>query len=170
MQLALYFAELARYHAWATRALLADLAALSDDEWHRDLRLFFGSVHRTANHLLVADTLWYTRFAESNSLRIGLDAELHSDRAALCAALNDAAGRWVRWAGTLGVSRLDGELAYTRSDGRAARIPFAPALGHVFNHATHHRGQITAAVTALGYPGPSIDWSLLLQSESRQHA
>jgi uncharacterized damage-inducible protein DinB len=25
-------------------------------------------------------------------------------------------------------------------------------LLHVFNHATHHRGQITAGVTNLGYP------------------
>lgn len=167
MNVTSYFASLARYHAWATHKLLGDLAALSDDEWHRDVRLFFGSVHRTANHLLVAETLWYARFADGNSPRIALDAELHNDRAALCAALSGAADRWAPWADTLDVSRLDGDLAYTRSDGRAACIPFAPALGHVFNHATHHRGQITAAVTALGHPGPSLDWSVLLQTESR---
>jgi uncharacterized damage-inducible protein DinB len=26
-----------------------------------------------------------------------------------------------------------------------------PVLDHVFNHGTHHRGQITAALTHLGY-------------------
>lgn len=169
MQLPHYFTQLARYHAWATHKLLADdLARLSDDEWHRDLRLFFGSVHRTVNHLLVADTLWFARLAENTSIRIALDAELHTDRAALCAALAAATDRWAPWADTMDATRLDGDLAYTRSDGQAARIPLAPALGHVFNHATHHRGQITAAVTALGHPGPSLDWSYMLQSESRQ--
>lgn len=170
MNLAHYFAQLARYHAWATHKLLADLAQLSDDEWHRDLRLFFGSVHRTVNHLLVADTIWYARFAENTSLRIALNAELHSERAAVCAALNDAVERWALWADTLDVSRLDGDLVYTRTDGEAMHIPFAPALGHVFNHATHHRGQLTAAATVLGHPGPSLDWVTLLQSEARSHA
>ena len=86
MQLPRYFARLARYHAWATRKLLADdLAALSDEEWHRDLRLFFGSVHRTVNHLLVTDDIWHARFAEGRSPRIALDAQPHADRAPACA-------------------------------------------------------------------------------------
>ncbi len=46
-------------------------------------------------------------------------------------------------------------------------LPFAPTLGHVFDHATHHRGQITAAITAMGYPCPEIDWVWMLQAESR---
>lgn len=169
MQLADYFTRLARYHAWATHKLLVDdLAALSNDEWHRDLRLFFGSVHRTVNHLLVAETIWYARFAENSSPRIALDAELHADRTALCAALATAVDRWAPWAEVMGATRLDGDLAYTRSDGEAVRIPYAPALGHVFNHATHHRGQLTAGVTAMGHSGPSLDWSYLLQSEAKQ--
>ncbi|MDO9415474.1 DinB family protein [Pararhizobium sp.] len=170
MQLADYFARLARYHAWATHKLIADLAVLSDDEWHRDLRLFFGSVHRTVNHLLVTDTIWYARFAENMSPRIALDAELHTGRAAVCAALGDAVARWSPWTDELDASRLDGELNYTRNNGEAVRIPFASALGHVFNHATHHRGQLTAAMTVLGHPGPSLDWVYLLQSEARANA
>lgn len=170
MQFVDYFTRLARYHAWATHKLLADLAVLSDDAWHRDVRLFFGSVHRTVNHLLVTDGIWYARLAENSSPRVALDAELHTDRAAVCAALATAVDRWVPWTATLDAARFDGELAYTRNNGEIVRIPFAPALGHVFNHATHHRGQITAAVTALGHPGPSLDWVALLQSESRPHA
>ena len=62
---------------------------------------------------------------------------------------------------------FDAELGYSRFNAEKVRIPFAPALGHFFNHATHHRGQVPAAVTALGYPGPSLDWVALIQSESR---
>ena len=79
MRLPDYFIQVARYHAWATHKLFADdLARLSDDECHRDLRLFFGSVHRTVNHLLVADTIWFARFAENTSLRIALNKSKRS--------------------------------------------------------------------------------------------
>ena len=166
MQLVEYFARLARYHAWATHKLIADLEVLSDDEWHRDLRLFFGSVHHTVNHLLVTDTIWYARFAENTSPRIALDAELHTGRAAVCAALGDAVARWSPWTDGLDASRLDGELVYTRNNGEAVRVPFAPTLGHVFNHATHHRGQLTATLTALGLASPELDWVRLLQQEA----
>ncbi|MDR2992192.1 MAG: DinB family protein [Burkholderiaceae bacterium] len=161
-----YFRSIAGYHAWATRKLLDEyLAPLSGEEWRRDCSLFFHSVHGTVNHLLVTDNIWFARFAEDHSLRIALDAELHADRAALCAALRTAVKRWGARLDTLNVARLDGELAYTRNNGQAVHLPFATALGHVFNHATHHRGQITAALTAFGQPGPELDWVYKLQQE-----
>lgn len=167
MALSNYFASLGRYHAWATHKLLAsNLGPLSQDEWHRDCGLFFRSVHGTVNHLLVTDNIWYARFAEGQSLRTPLDAELHTDRTALCNALGQAVERWGAWLPTLAPERYAGELAYTRGNGEEVRIPFAPALGHVFNHATHHRGQLTAALTAMRQPGPELDWVYLLQQEA----
>jgi uncharacterized damage-inducible protein DinB len=38
----------------------------------------------------------------------------------------------------------------------------------VFNHATHHRGQLTAALTGMVHPGPELDWVYLLQQEAKQ--
>jgi uncharacterized damage-inducible protein DinB len=49
--------------------------------------------------------------------------------------------------------------------GQAMTLPFAPTLVHVFNHATHHRGQITAALTMLGQPGPELDLVYFLQAQ-----
>ena len=168
MSLPNYFASLARYHVWATHKLLeSNLKNLSDSDWRRDCRLFFRSVHGTVNHLLVTDNIWYARFAEGHSLRMPLDTELHTERAALCEALVQAVTRWSPWLATLPHERYDGDLVYTRNNGESVRIPFAPALGHAFNHATHHRGQLSAALTAMGRPGPELDWVYLLQQRAR---
>ena len=47
--------------------------------------------------------------------------------------------------------------------GTAASLPFAATLAHVFNHGTHHRGQISAALTVLGQPAPELDLVYFLQ-------
>jgi uncharacterized damage-inducible protein DinB len=58
-------------------------------------------------------------------------------------------------------------LSYTTMRGQPATLPFAATLAHVFNHGTHHRGQITAALTALGRPSPELDLVYCLQEEAR---
>lgn len=167
MNLTKYFKKLAGHHVWATGLLLdKHLSHLNDDEWRRDSGLVFGSVHGTLNHLLVADTVWWSRFAGQPSQPIALDAELHADRSELVQALGHAVARWAPWIDTLGPPRFDSELAYTRVNGEAMRLPFAPTLGHVFNHGTHHRGQISAALTAMGKPAPELDWVYQLQEEA----
>jgi len=49
-------------------------------------------------------------------------------------------------------------------------LPFAQALAHVFKHSTHHRGQITAALTAIGQPAPELDMVDMLQAENKPKA
>jgi len=168
MNMSHYFSSLARYHAWATTLLLDEnLAHLNDAQWHKDCKLFFGSIHRTVNHLLVTDNIWFARLAEGVSPRMALDTELYHERDPLVAALGVAVRRWSPWLAELDASRFDGELDYTRNNGETVCLPFALALGHAFNHPTHHRGQISAALTGMDRPAPELDWVYLLQQEAR---
>jgi uncharacterized damage-inducible protein DinB len=165
-----YFASLARYHAWATAQLYEHVDRLPDADYRKDAGLFFKSVHGTLNHLLVADALWLPRFADGVSNKVALDAELERDRAALRDRLLAAVPRWQPLIASFDDARFTeaSTLDYTTAKGIAQSLPFAPTLGHVFNHGTHHRGQITAAITAMGYPCPEIDWVWMLQAESRE--
>ncbi len=43
--------------------------------------------------------------------------------------------------------------------------PLGPALAHIFNHQTHHRGQCHAMLTALGGPSLALDLLFFLRSE-----
>jgi uncharacterized damage-inducible protein DinB len=163
-----HFATLARYGAWATERLCGAIDRLADDEYRRDVGLFFRSVHGTLNHLLVAEHhVWYPRFAEGVSNRIALNAELEPDRQALRAKLLEAGRRWGPLIASWPAERFAGRLDYANTKGVPQSLPFAITLAHVFNHGTHHRGQITAALTGLGHDTPELDLVFMLQAESR---
>jgi uncharacterized damage-inducible protein DinB len=164
-----YFQTFARYNAWATARLLESVDALSDTDYRRDVGLFFKSIHGTLNHLLVAEhLLWYPRFAQGVSPKLALDHEAEADRSPLKFRLLEGVKRWEPLIASWDVERFEGKLDYTTTKGVAASFAFAPTLAHVFNHGTHHRGQITAALTMLGQPGPVIDLVYMLQEESNK--
>ena len=166
-----HFGLLARYNVWATDRLLAAVQPLPDDHYRRDAGLFFRSIHGTLNHLLVGEhRLWFVRFAQGTSPRVALDAEIEPDRARLAASLREGAARWAPLITGFAAERWDGTLDYTTMRGTAASLPFAATLAHVFNHGTHHRGQITAALTALGRTSPELDLVYFLQAQQAQEA
>lgn len=153
-----HFSLLARYNAWATQRLLRAVAALPEDDYRRDVGLFFRSVHATLNHLLVGEQLlWFVRFAEGRSPALALDHEAEPDRMALAQRLCSGAARWEPLIAAMAPARWAGTVDYTSTRGETVRLPFAATLTHVFNHSTHHRGQITAALTALGRTVPELD-------------
>jgi uncharacterized damage-inducible protein DinB len=154
-----HFLMLARYHVWATDRLLdRHVAGLNDDEYKRDVGLFFKSVHGTLNHLLVAEQgLWFQRFANGQSPKRKLNEEVHTDCATLQEALKQAVRKWIPAIESWDEARFDGTLTYTSTEGVTRTLPFAVTLTHVFNHGTHHRGQISAALTMLGHPAPELD-------------
>jgi len=164
-----YFTTLARYGAWATRRLFEHVDALPEEHYRGACGLFFKSVHGTLNHLLVAEhSVWFPRFAHGLSNPVALDAEIEPDRVRLREHLLDAAQRWSPLIGAWPADRFGSTLDYTTTRGVPQSLPFAATLGHVFNHGTHHRGQITAAITAMGHPCPELDMVWMLQAESAQ--
>ena len=166
-----YFETLARYNAWATARLLDAVAVLPDVDYRRDTGLFFKSIHGTLNHLLVGEhLLWFRRFDEGISPKLALNEEAETDRIRLAECLREGAARWAPLIGQWPAERFDGTLDYTTMRGTAASLPFAATLAHVFNHGTHHRGQITAALTALGQPCPELDLVYFLQTETCENA
>jgi uncharacterized damage-inducible protein DinB len=149
---------MAEYHAWATKRLVAVVARLPDDIYRKPSGLFFDSIHGTMNHLLLTDAqIWFPRFAESRSASFPLDAEIEPDRTTLATRLVDAAALWSAYVDTVDDRTLDGDLSYTTTKGEQRTLPLAATLLHVFNHATHHRGQVTAAISGAGFEFGSLD-------------
>jgi uncharacterized damage-inducible protein DinB len=159
-------AQMARYHAWATERLLASVGPIPDEPYRKPCGLFFGSIHGTLNHLLLTDSeIWYPRFAQGQSASLALDAELESDRTVLASRLAAATKRWSEYVNSLDEFALGGDLRYTMTTGQARVLPMSGGLLHVFNHATHHRGQVTAALSMLGFEYEPLDLPYLIFSE-----
>ena len=162
-----HFIILARYNVWANARLLGAVAAVQDEDYRRDVGLFFRCIHGTLAHLLVAvHKLWFRRFAEGLSPVVALDADLQPQRQALAEALQEGASRWEPLIAALPTERFDGLLNYTTMRGQPAALPFAATLAHVFNHSTHHRGQITAVLTGQGRHCPELDMVYFLQAQA----
>ena len=142
---------MARYNRWMNDNLYASCAELSDEQRKTDCGLFFGSIHGTLNHLLLADKIWLGRFMREPFPVTGLDQELFADFQALRGARAETDWLIIDWAAGLTEAELAGELLYrsiSKPADRSCRLWVAVA--HLFNHQTHHRGQITAALSRLG--------------------
>jgi uncharacterized damage-inducible protein DinB len=155
--LVLQLKTLAHYHGWANALLLRQLESVSDQHYFAPAGLFFGSIHGTLNHLLLGDRAWYGRFAGTPESFSSLAQEVESQRNELARQLCERSELWLTLIETTPADVMAGTLHYSTTSGVAAATPWIGTLTHVFNHATHHRGQITAVLTRYGYPCPEID-------------
>ncbi len=156
-----YCRFMARYSAWMNDRLYACCANLPDDERKRDRGAFFGSIHGTLNHLLWGDRMWLGRFTGEpcTAPAFGADMFQRFDELARERKRTDAAMR--EWSERVDPEWLGRLLEYTsRVDGRTRRLPAALAAMHLFNHGTHHRGQLTTLLSQAGIdPGETdLPW------------
>ena len=55
---------LSRYNRWINERLYEACEALTDEARKQERGAFFGSIHRTLGHLVLADQVWLRRFAQ----------------------------------------------------------------------------------------------------------
>ena len=152
-----YFERFAAYNRWANHRLYEAVASLPDDAYRRDRRAFFGSIHGTLNHLLVGDRVWLGRITGAPSGIDDLATVLYEERDALRAAREGEDARLVEVVRAIDDARLETDLVYADMRGEPQRTPLTLVLAHVFNHQTHHRGQIHDMIGQDGVAPPSLD-------------
>ncbi|MCZ8543337.1 DinB family protein [Mesorhizobium qingshengii] len=161
-----HFMMFAAYNQWANNRVYDAAAELDEEEFNRDVGAFFGSMMATLNHLLTADRIWMKRFTGEGDAPTTLDAILYRALPGLRMAREAEDKRIIDWVGGLSDKALTGRFTYmTVSDMRTVSQRLAPALDHVFNHQTHHRGQAHAILTILGRPSLGLDLMLFQRTE-----
>ncbi|MBD2022790.1 damage-inducible protein DinB [Leptolyngbya sp. FACHB-36] len=156
-----YYQLMAEYNCWMNQSLYSICSAIPDAKRKQDLGAFFKSIHGTLNHLLYGDKAWMGRFTNQpfSATRIGQD--LYADFDALRADREKTDQQILEWSMQLDSDWLSQPFEYTSNvDGKRRVLPTWVLVTHLFNHQTHHRGQVTTLIKQLGYePGATdIPW------------
>ena len=149
--------RMAGYHVWAMEEVLRRCAPIPDPSYRANLGAYYRSIHGTLNHILLTDRIWMGRITGKLYPFAGLDQELETDRAALAAALLAQAANWKPLLESTPEEDMECPFRYRNAFGTEMNVLRGGLHLHVFNHATHHRGQISTLITHLGFPVPEMD-------------
>ncbi len=151
-------ALMARFNAWANDRLYGCVAGISDAAYREDRKAYFGSIHNTLNHLLVIDRAWTSRIKGVDHGIKSLDQILYDDFETLRAARKIEDAALIELVDGLSDEELLRPVTYRPMSlegsftNRCDRIQIT-----LFNHQTHHRGQIHAMLTQQGIDLPPLD-------------
>jgi uncharacterized damage-inducible protein DinB len=148
---------MAEYNAWMNARMYALCATLADAERKKDRKAFFRSIHSTLNHILVCDLSFMASFAGAAQPPES-DDDLHADFDALRQHRSEVDQLIDAWARSVQADWLESPSTYTHNDDGVPRtVTRGFWVVHMFNHQTHHRGQITTLLTQLGQDIGSTD-------------
>ena len=154
-----HFRLLAGFNRWANGRVYEAAAGLDDADYFATRPCaYFGSVHGTLNHLLLVDRLWFGRILGSVPAISAFDEIHYPDLPSLRAARDAEDERIVALLQDMGDAELDRtrSFALLAHPGERAMV-VRVMLATVFNHQTHHRGQVHAMLKEAGLEPPALD-------------
>lgn len=169
-----HFELLSGYNQSMNEQLYHAARVLDDEQLNKDRGAFFGSISGTLNHILVGDTIWLKRFAQHPAGFSSLESiralpsptalseilysdftELHRVRMVVDTIIQSFAleAREEDYAVA---------LAYNNTKGEAFVKSFGFLVQHLFNHQTHHRGQVSTLLSQSGVDVGVTDLLMLI--------
>ena len=148
-----YALTMARYNLWQNESLLAAADGLSESERVKDRGAFFGSIQRTLSHAFWGDMIWMNRFAGTPAPTGELKAspDMISNWEQYCSDRKSFDKSILQWAHEVTPGWFDGDLSwFSGALGRDVSKPKKLLVIQMFNHQTHHRGQVHAMLTSAG--------------------
>jgi uncharacterized damage-inducible protein DinB len=158
---------MADYNAWMNERLYSVCASLSDEARKRNRGAFFKSIHSTLNHILWADSVWMTRFTgRAHAPSVPLGTDVYADFGELSTARTSLDAEISAWAAALTEEQLNAPYTFVSQVLKVTRVqPTWSFVTHMFNHQTHHRGQLTTLLTQAGIDPGVTDVLLMPQLE-----
>jgi uncharacterized damage-inducible protein DinB len=177
---------LARYNSWMNRKIYRVASKMPVSELIAERGAFFGSIYLTLNHILFWDVVWMKRFLQHESADhmssstvkdllatvqprtmnepfFAADGDglkhLHAERKRVDRLIED-------WAGQLQQSDFDAPLLISYARGGSETRVFSQMVMHMFNHQTHHRGQVTTLISQVGFDIGATDLHKIAWSEN----
>src|SRR3984885_852613 len=143
------------YSAWATQRLMDAAARLSEEELTRDFKTADKTVLDTLVHIYAADRIWLSRVtAEARATFVD---PADRDLTLLQTEWPALHQRWRLWLRDFKDDDAFRVIFYKDMKGGEDSQPVWQILLHVVNHGTHHRGQVSGFLRAMGQTPPPLD-------------
>jgi len=135
--------------------MLEAAGKLTEEELNRDFKTSDKCVVSTLAHAFAADRIWLQRIHGNvqNNFIDDKDRQLGTLKTAWPALQQ----RWKDWAAPLSDQDVVAKISYKDLKGNPYESPLWQILLHVVNHATHHRGQVSGFLRAMGHTPPPLD-------------
>jgi uncharacterized damage-inducible protein DinB len=145
-----------RYTEWASRRLVRSAASLTEEELHRDFKHSDKSVLGTLVHIFAADRIWIQR-VKGTPISGFIDPVKDFQMTVLENEWPAIHQQWQELAAGLSDGAVEHRIQYRDLKGNSYETPLWQIILHVVNHATHHRGQVSAMIRAMGHTPPPVD-------------
>ncbi len=158
---------MAAYNRWMNRRLYEIVGGLDEEARRADRGAFFGSIHATLDHILYADLAFLSRFTGEPAEPPHLGVEICPDFQGLRAARAQTDRRLCQWAEAVEGAWLAAPFTYrSRVDGAVRTRPAWLLVTHLFNHQSHHRGQVTTLLSQRGIDPGVTDLAFMPEEET----
>ena len=157
MDLVTHFRMLAQYNRIANERLFAKCAQLDDVEYRKQRAGSFGSIHGLLNHILLGDRRWMGLFESGERVTPPLNQILYDDFSELRSARAKEDARIEAFFARLDPAFWSRSFAYTNNQGKDYTEKAHVACTHLFNHQTHHRGQVHVMLSQTLVGPPTFD-------------
>jgi uncharacterized damage-inducible protein DinB len=162
---------LCRYDRWANNRVITAAAALSTEQFIRNLGGSFPCVRDTLLHIIAGEWIWLQYWklpvvtgATSTELRAQRDALFHPDKypdlASVQSKWTEVEERQIAF-----VNGTTDELLNTAVSFRSTQATLAQLMQHMANHSTYHRGQISLMMRQLKAEPVATDFHVFLAED-----
>ncbi len=157
-----YTRTMSQYNQWMNERLLMVCDELSEEQMQADRGAFFKSILGTWNHILVGDLIWLRRLSAETDLPIDqtsleqvpvverLDQMLFEVWPEFKAKRRQIDQVLLHLSRDLKPQQLELAVTFTTTTGQSFQQRVWLILTHLFNHQTHHRGQLTDLIHQCG--------------------
>ncbi|WP_416896857.1 MAG: DinB family protein [Minwuia sp.] len=144
--------EMARYNEWQNEKLYGICREIGQEAREQDRGMFFRSIRLTLDHILMVDDLLF-RLADSGEAPTVFEPgkPFCADWSMLCDARRDFDAAVEARFGEVDADWFAETVTFTRpAANRRTSLPRQFLLMQMFNHATHHRSQVTSELHRMG--------------------
>lgn len=143
------FRTLYDFNAWANHRTLEACAALTPEQFTRDLGSSFRSLRDTLVHIYGAEFVWFERWHDRTPSGLPVATDF-PDLEAVRRRTSDMDRNLIDYVASLTPQDVERLIQFKTMVGMAISQPLKQCLQHLANHGSYHRGQVATMLRQLG--------------------